>query len=135
MRTFLFLHEWCKKKKNAHMCTFKLSTAKRLPYGISEYTCSSARHARRTAGSSDVSSSTIDCLLTGHSIKIFRFSAEGESKQTGAQRTSLKDAASLFPRTLNNSLCEMYSDVIKCQQGTKSSISIWPCSSCSDFFK
>lgn len=75
------------------MCTFKLSMAKRLPYGISEYTRSSARQALRTAGSSDVSSSTIDCLLTGHCIKIFRFSAEGERKQTGAQRMSLKDAA------------------------------------------
>lgn len=77
------------------MCTFKLSMAKRLPYGRSEYTRSSARHSLCTAGFSDVSSSTMDCLANGHSIKIFRFSAEREREQTDAQRRISEDVTSM----------------------------------------
>lgn len=84
------------------MCTFRLSVASCLPYGVCVYKHNSAKHPCCTAGLSDVSSSTIDCWLTGHSIKIFRFSAEIKRKQTDARRMSSKDTPSCCSQGLWN---------------------------------
>lgn len=69
------------RREMSYMCKFRLSIAKRLPCGVSEYKRSNVRHSFTTAGCSDVTNWTRDSLLTGHVINIFWFSSETKEKR------------------------------------------------------